>query len=306
MPSWPMEMASDTVIVPNSIATPPASRIADPHVFGERPQRHVARRDLVPGVRDPDLRFGPVIVGQPDRPQHRPGRRLRHAVGDLARPRLDVNGTIDAHAGEPTSAAGPVTGAPASSHGIGRASPGSHPAPVLVLPPPPSLEPCSTPCCLAPSRDSRWRLRRRPPSGPLARRLVRPPSGTAPPTSPPRQFPGPSAHPTAPTPPTGGELRARRSPPPADDSDGGGGGRARPGRRRRRRARVATWPARPPATTSAASPASTAPSADPVDARRPGVDGPDRCRVGGREDAAIDGGHHVDGHPAAGAVPGAG
>ena len=72
IPSWPMEIPSDTVIVPNSMATPPA--LADPpaDVLGQRAQRHVARRDLVPRVGDADLRLGEVVVGQPDRPQHRP------------------------------------------------------------------------------------------------------------------------------------------------------------------------------------------------------------------------------------------
>ena len=67
-------------------------------VLGERPQRHVAGRDLVPRVGDADLRLDPVVLGQPDRPQHRPGRRLGLAVGDVPGPGLDVDGLVGAHA----------------------------------------------------------------------------------------------------------------------------------------------------------------------------------------------------------------
>ena len=64
---------------------------ADLGVLGELAQRHVARGDLVPRRRDRDLRLVPVVVAHPDGAQHRPRRRLLHAVGDVARPRLDVD-----------------------------------------------------------------------------------------------------------------------------------------------------------------------------------------------------------------------
>jgi hypothetical protein len=51
---------------------------------GEAPQRSVARRDLVPRRRHTDLRFVPIVVGQPDGTQHRPRRGLLDAVGDVA------------------------------------------------------------------------------------------------------------------------------------------------------------------------------------------------------------------------------
>ena len=50
-----------------------------------------ARRHLVPRRRDADLRLVPVVVTHADRTQHRPRRRLLHAVGDVARPWLDVD-----------------------------------------------------------------------------------------------------------------------------------------------------------------------------------------------------------------------
>ena len=74
IPSWPIEMPSETAIVTNSIGKPP--RDANPvfAALGEPVERHVARRHLVPRRRDPDLRLVPVRVGHPDGAQHRPRR----------------------------------------------------------------------------------------------------------------------------------------------------------------------------------------------------------------------------------------
>ena len=53
-------------------------------------ERHVARCDLVPARRDPDLALAPVGVGHPDRAQHRPGAGLLHAVGHVPAARLHI------------------------------------------------------------------------------------------------------------------------------------------------------------------------------------------------------------------------
>ena len=51
---------------------------------GQAAQRGVARGDLVPRRGDADLRLAPVVVGEPDGPQHRPRGRLLDPVGDIA------------------------------------------------------------------------------------------------------------------------------------------------------------------------------------------------------------------------------
>ena len=48
MPSWPIEMPSDTAMVVNSIGKPPAAAHALLGPLGQPVERHVARRDLVP------------------------------------------------------------------------------------------------------------------------------------------------------------------------------------------------------------------------------------------------------------------
>src|SRR3954471_10355162 len=62
MPSWPIEMPSETEVVAN----PRGTAARRPHaVLGPLPQpvqRQVARGDLVPGRRDADLRLGEVVV----------------------------------------------------------------------------------------------------------------------------------------------------------------------------------------------------------------------------------------------------
>ena len=88
MPSWPIEMPSETAMVTNSMRE--AARVAHAVLrpLGEPVERHVARRDLVPARRHADLRLAPVGVGHADRAQHRPGGRTLHAVGDLVAARL--------------------------------------------------------------------------------------------------------------------------------------------------------------------------------------------------------------------------
>jgi hypothetical protein len=56
--------------------------------------REVAGRDLVPARRHPHLGLVPVVVGHPDRPQHRPGRGPPGPVGDLVAAGLHVLGHI--------------------------------------------------------------------------------------------------------------------------------------------------------------------------------------------------------------------
>ena len=83
MPSWPMEMPSDTAMVMNSKGKP--ARVPDPLLgpLGQPVEGKVARGDLVPRRRHPDLGLVPVVVGHPHRPQHGPGRRPGGAVGHL-------------------------------------------------------------------------------------------------------------------------------------------------------------------------------------------------------------------------------
>src|SRR3954465_9737541 len=109
IPSCPMEMPSETEIVPNSSGQPqggPAGseKRADPQreaaggahallgPLGQPVEGQVARGDLVPGRRDTDLRLGEVVVAHAHRAEHRTGGRLGDPVGHLAAARLDVCG----------------------------------------------------------------------------------------------------------------------------------------------------------------------------------------------------------------------
>ena len=77
------------------------------HVLGEGAQGHVARRQLVPRVGDADLRLVPVVVGHADGTQHRSRRCSLHAVGDIARPRLDVDAGAVVRVGHPADSSPP-------------------------------------------------------------------------------------------------------------------------------------------------------------------------------------------------------
>ena len=90
MPSWPIEMPSETEIVPNSSGKPPAARTPSLARLASRSSEQVARGDLVPGRRDADLRLAPVVVAHADGAQHGAGRRLGVPVGHLVAARLDV------------------------------------------------------------------------------------------------------------------------------------------------------------------------------------------------------------------------
>jgi hypothetical protein len=73
IPSWPIEMPSDTEMVPNSIGKPPACVHAVLGRLCQPVQRQVARGDLVPARGDADLRLGEVGVGHAHRAQHPAG-----------------------------------------------------------------------------------------------------------------------------------------------------------------------------------------------------------------------------------------
>ena len=91
IPSCPMLIPSLTVMVPNSIANPPASRMPVLGVLGQLAQRHVARRHVIPRGSDGDLWLHPIVVGHAHGAQHGASRRLGHSVGDVAASRLDVD-----------------------------------------------------------------------------------------------------------------------------------------------------------------------------------------------------------------------
>ena len=106
MPSWPIEIPSETEIVPNSSGYPPAACTPFFTAFASRSRERLHGRDLVPARRDADLWLRPVVVAHADGTEHAAGRCLLEAVGDVARARLDVG--LVAHARETTSArAGP-------------------------------------------------------------------------------------------------------------------------------------------------------------------------------------------------------
>ncbi len=74
MPSVPMEMPSDTAIVPNSIGTAPAWRTPSLAAAGQPVQVDVAGGDLVPRRGHRHLGLAQVSLAEADRAQHRAGR----------------------------------------------------------------------------------------------------------------------------------------------------------------------------------------------------------------------------------------
>ncbi len=96
MPSCPIEMPSDTVIVPNSSATPPARRTPSLAAAVSR------RIDMLHGVISfhddamPTCGLSQSSSVRPDGAQHRPGRGLLDAVGHVARAGLDVDAGLGA------------------------------------------------------------------------------------------------------------------------------------------------------------------------------------------------------------------
>ncbi len=90
MPSWPIEMPSDTEMVPNSIGIAARGEHAVLDGLGQPVQRQVARGDLVPRRADADLRLGEVVVTHAYRAQHSAGGGLLEAVGDVATAGLDI------------------------------------------------------------------------------------------------------------------------------------------------------------------------------------------------------------------------
>ena len=83
MPSVPIEMPSDTVIVLKMTAFPPARIGARGRLPRQLVDVHVARRDLTPGRADPDLRLREVFPRESNRMQHRAPRRARRSVEHL-------------------------------------------------------------------------------------------------------------------------------------------------------------------------------------------------------------------------------
>ena len=83
MPSWPIEMPSETAMETNSKGKPPAARTPSLARLCEPGERQVARRHLVPGRRHPDLRLVEVAFCHSDGPEHRPRRRAAEALGDV-------------------------------------------------------------------------------------------------------------------------------------------------------------------------------------------------------------------------------
>ena len=82
MPSVPIEMPSDTVMVLKITALPPAVVTPVGGVARQRVDVHVARRDLAPRRADADLRLGEVGAREADRVQHRAAGRAFRAVED--------------------------------------------------------------------------------------------------------------------------------------------------------------------------------------------------------------------------------
>ena len=86
MPSWPIAMPSETAIVVNSIGHRAALAHALLRERGELAEVVVAGRDLVPARGHADLRLAEVLLGEPDRAEHRAGGRAFGALGDLPAP----------------------------------------------------------------------------------------------------------------------------------------------------------------------------------------------------------------------------
>ena len=92
MPSWPIEMPSETAMVTNSSGKPPASRTP---ALARLASRSSGRLHGVTSFHDDataDLGLVPVVVGHADGPQHGPGRRPLEPVGDLVTPGLHLAG----------------------------------------------------------------------------------------------------------------------------------------------------------------------------------------------------------------------
>ena len=97
IPSWPIEMPSDTVIVPNSSGHAAGLADAGLDVLGERAQRHVARRDLVPRVAMPICGLSQSSSVSPTARSIARAAAFWHAVGDVAGAGLDVDGLVSGH-----------------------------------------------------------------------------------------------------------------------------------------------------------------------------------------------------------------
>ena len=92
MPSWPIEMPSDTAMVVNSIGKPPASRTP---TFDRLASRSSGMLQGVTSFHDEATAICgllEVVVGHADGPEHRPGRGPARPVGDVPAAGLDVDG----------------------------------------------------------------------------------------------------------------------------------------------------------------------------------------------------------------------
>ena len=118
MPSWPIEMPSETEIVPNSIGKPPACAHALLGRLGQPVQRQVAGRDLVPRRRDADLRLVDVVVGHADGAQHGAGRGPPVALGDVR-----AAGLARAHVRSTSPICPEASAAGRRAHGLDRSAP---------------------------------------------------------------------------------------------------------------------------------------------------------------------------------------
>ena len=90
MPSVPMDTPSLTETVLNSIGCPPAAADALLDVLGEAALVVVAWHRLDPGRRHSDEWFGEIVIGEPDRLEHRSGTGSVRAVKRAAEWRLGV------------------------------------------------------------------------------------------------------------------------------------------------------------------------------------------------------------------------
>ena len=134
MPSWPIEMPSDTAMVVNSIGKPPAARTPSLARLASRSSGMLHGVTSFHDDATADLGLVPVVVGHADGPQHRPGRRPLEAVGDLAAAGLHVEsgspwgqGTVAAHDGEAHTVAPDDRAAPDLCRSADRST-GSEPA----------------------------------------------------------------------------------------------------------------------------------------------------------------------------------
>ena len=91
IPSWPIEMPSDTVIVPNSIGNPPASRT--PRLTCSASVRSVMLHGVISfhELAMPICGLAQSSSVIPTARSIARDRRLAEAVGDVARTRLDVD-----------------------------------------------------------------------------------------------------------------------------------------------------------------------------------------------------------------------